>query len=37
MTQERVGLERIPARVAELVAGGATWTGTPREPGETPG
>ena len=30
MTQERVALAQIPQRVADLVAGRATWTGTPR-------
>jgi len=32
MTQERVALARIPQRVADLVAGRATWEGVPREP-----
>ena len=32
MTQERVALERIPERIADLVAGRATWEGVPREP-----
>jgi glycyl-tRNA synthetase len=32
MTQERVALELVPARVADLVAGRATWAGVPREP-----
>ena len=32
MTQERVALDRIPQRVADLVAGRATWEGVPREP-----
>ena len=31
MTQERVSLELIPGRLAELVAGRATWEGVPRE------
>ena len=31
MTQERVALDRIPQRVADLVAGRATWEGVPRE------
>ena len=31
MTQERVSLDQIPARVADLVAGRAAWEGTPRE------
>jgi len=31
MTQERVALELIPQRVADLVAGRATWEGVPRE------
>jgi glycyl-tRNA synthetase len=30
MTQERVPLDRIPARIGELVAGRGTWEGTPR-------
>ncbi len=32
MTQERVGLDRIPARIAALVAGHEPWQGVPREP-----
>jgi glycyl-tRNA synthetase len=32
MTQERVALDRIPERVADLVAGRAAWEGVPREP-----
>ena len=31
MTQERVALDRIPQRVADLVAGRATWEGVARE------
>ncbi len=31
MTQERVALDLIPQRVADLVAGRATWEGVPRE------
>jgi glycyl-tRNA synthetase len=31
MTQERVSLELIPGRVADLVAGRAAWEGVPRE------
>ena len=31
MTQERVSLELIPQRVADLVAGRATWEGVPRQ------
>ena len=31
MTQERVGLDLVPARIAELVAGTAVWRGVPRE------
>jgi glycyl-tRNA synthetase len=31
MTQERVGLGQIPARIADLVAGRAAWEGSPRE------
>jgi glycyl-tRNA synthetase len=31
MTQERVALDRIPQRVADLVAGRVTWEGVPRE------
>jgi glycyl-tRNA synthetase len=31
MTQERVGIERIPERVADLVTGRAAWEGVPRE------
>ena len=31
MTQERVALELIPERVADLVAGRAAWEGVPRE------
>jgi glycyl-tRNA synthetase len=30
MTQERVALDRIPQRIAELVAGRAQWEGVPR-------
>jgi glycyl-tRNA synthetase len=30
MTQERVALERIPERIADLVAGRGTWEGVPR-------
>ncbi|MGQ0609193.1 MAG: His/Gly/Thr/Pro-type tRNA ligase C-terminal domain-containing protein, partial [Chloroflexota bacterium] len=32
MTQERVSLELIPQRVADLVAGRTAWQGVPREP-----
>ena len=32
MTQERVALDRIPERVADLVAGHSRWEGVPREP-----
>jgi glycyl-tRNA synthetase len=32
MTQERVPLELIPDRIADLVAGRATWEGVSREP-----
>jgi glycyl-tRNA synthetase len=32
MTQERVSMELVPQRVADLVAGRATWSGVPREP-----
>ena len=32
MTQERVSLELIPQRVADLVAGRSPWEGVPREP-----
>jgi glycyl-tRNA synthetase len=32
MTQERVALELIPGRVADLVAGRSGWEGVPREP-----
>ena len=35
MTQERVALELIPQRVADLVAGRTTWEGVPREAPET--
>jgi glycyl-tRNA synthetase len=35
MTQERVSLDLIPQRVADLVAGRATWEGVPREAPET--
>ena len=31
MTQERVALDLIPQRIADLVAGRATWAGVPRE------
>jgi glycyl-tRNA synthetase len=31
MTQERVALDRIPERIADLVAGRTPWEGTPRE------
>jgi glycyl-tRNA synthetase len=31
MTQERVSLDLVPARIADLVAGRATWEGVPRE------
>jgi hypothetical protein len=31
MTQERVALERIPERVADLVAGRTAWEGVPRQ------
>ncbi|HEX2883917.1 MAG TPA: glycine--tRNA ligase [Candidatus Limnocylindria bacterium] len=31
MTQERVALDRIPGRIADLVAGRATWEGVARE------
>jgi glycyl-tRNA synthetase len=32
MTQERVPMERIPQRIADLVAGRARWEGVPRNP-----
>ena len=32
MTQERVSLELIPRRIADLVAGRSAWEGVPREP-----
>ena len=32
MTQERVALDAIPSRVAELVDGTASWTGSTRAP-----
>jgi glycyl-tRNA synthetase len=32
MTQERVSLDRIPQRVADLVAGSTAWEGVAREP-----
>jgi glycyl-tRNA synthetase len=32
MTQERVSMELVPQRVADLVAGRAAWAGVPREP-----
>jgi glycyl-tRNA synthetase len=32
MTQERVALELIPRRIADLVAGRTAWEGVPREP-----
>ena len=32
MTQERVGLDAIPDRLAALIVGTATWEGTPRAP-----
>ena len=31
MTQERVALDLVPGRIADLVAGTATWEGVPRE------
>ena len=31
MTQERVAMDLVPARVADLVAGRAAWEGVPRE------
>ena len=31
MTLERVGLDLVPGRIADLVAGTATWEGVPRE------
>ena len=31
MTQERVSLDLVPGRIADLVAGRATWEGVPRE------
>jgi glycyl-tRNA synthetase len=31
MTQERVALDRIPQRIADLVAGRTPWEGVPRE------
>ena len=31
MTQERVAIDRIPQRVADLVAGRSAWEGVPRE------
>ncbi|HSK93910.1 MAG TPA: His/Gly/Thr/Pro-type tRNA ligase C-terminal domain-containing protein, partial [Candidatus Angelobacter sp.] len=31
MTQERVALERIPERIAALVAGRSAWEGVPRD------
>jgi glycyl-tRNA synthetase len=31
MTQERVSLDLVPQRIADLVAGRATWTGAPRD------
>ena len=31
MTQERVALDRIPQRIADLLAGSARWEGVPRE------
>jgi glycyl-tRNA synthetase len=31
MTQERVSLDLVPRRIADLVAGRATWEGVPRE------
>jgi glycyl-tRNA synthetase len=30
MTQERVSMELVPARIADLVSGRATWEGSPR-------
>ncbi len=32
MTQERVSLDLVPQRVADLVAGRSAWEGVPREP-----
>ncbi|HEX7197374.1 MAG TPA: glycine--tRNA ligase [Candidatus Limnocylindria bacterium] len=32
MTQERVSLDAVPARIADLVAGRSAWEGVPREP-----
>jgi glycyl-tRNA synthetase len=37
MTQERVGLDAIPERLAALIVGTATWEGTPRPPAEADG
>ncbi len=37
MTQERVSLELIPQRIADLVAGRSVWKGVPREPVATEG
>ena len=31
MTQERVALDLVPGRIADLVAGTTTWEGVPRE------
>ncbi len=36
MTQERVALELIPRRIADLVAGRATWEGVPSQVSSTP-
>jgi glycyl-tRNA synthetase len=37
MTQERVALDAIPDRLAELLAGTSAWEGTPRTPAEADG
>jgi glycyl-tRNA synthetase len=35
MTQERVALELVPGRIADLVAGRSVWEGVPRAVAET--
>ena len=37
MTQERVALDRVPQRIADLVAGREPWQGAAREPAAAAG
>jgi glycyl-tRNA synthetase len=37
MTQERVALDRLAGRIADLLAGRAAWSGTPRSAADGPG